>query len=365
MESGDDGVRVEASHRPHQLLFSTTTTTTTAAAAAPGSVRSPPSTPTTRPELQPPAPPPRPWLTHATEPPTTPPTPVTPHLPQPDIPVAPLLAPQPYPHSALKNTFLLPLATPRPPRRPCVSRRALRYQGPSIKVPELPSLSEHVHRLSPEVRQHLQTSLRLLQQKDKPVNPKDTPTDPKQSQREAQKKDCAVWISCSAEDTPATGPDTTPVLNRIDVDHTLGSTRRASQKSRTNSITSDYFSDHEFLHNLDLVDEELQTLETDRTTTTPACRGPHLAAPWHQEQDKQQLSNTLQRKYHVDDLTFTNMDDNKGLSVGVYGSVGGIAPLSFSLSSLSGSSSPVLECLSPARTPADLHTNSLNRRRSK
>ena len=47
------------------------------------------------------------------------------------------------------------------------------------------------------------------------------------------------------------------------------------------------------------------------------------------------------------------------------GGVGGLGPLSFSLCSLSGSSSPVLEQISPARTAAELHTNSLNRRRTK
>ncbi|KAK8744577.1 hypothetical protein OTU49_000880 [Cherax quadricarinatus] len=45
--------------------------------------------------------------------------------------------------------------------------------------------------------------------------------------------------------------------------------------------------------------------------------------------------------------------------------VGGLGPLSFSLSSLSGSSSPALDCLSLATTSAELHTNSLNRRKSK
>ncbi|KAG7176237.1 hypothetical protein Hamer_G009006 [Homarus americanus] len=46
-------------------------------------------------------------------------------------------------------------------------------------------------------------------------------------------------------------------------------------------------------------------------------------------------------------------------------SMSGLVPLSFSLSSLSGSSSPALESVYPARTPGELHTNSLNRRKSK
>ncbi|MPC23636.1 hypothetical protein E2C01_016698 [Portunus trituberculatus] len=57
------------------------------------------------------------------------------------------------------------------------------------------------------------------------------------------------------------------------------------------------------------------------------------------------------------------MDNDKGCSSNG-GGVGGLGPLSFSLSSLSGSSSPVLDQVSPARTAAELHTNSLNRRKT-
>ncbi|XP_068217202.1 klarsicht protein [Palaemon carinicauda] len=85
------------------------------------------------------------------------------------------------------------------------------------------------------------------------------------------------------------------------------------------------------------------------------CRGSDPAAPWHHSNKSQQaLTHT------VDDIRIATMDHEKG-----YLTAGGLGPLSFSLSSLSGSSSPALESLSPARTPADLHTNSLNRRKSK
>lgn len=86
------------------------------------------------------------------------------------------------------------------------------------------------------------------------------------------------------------------------------------------------------------------------------CRGSNPTASWHPSYKSMQTS--LNKP--VDDIRFEIMDHDKGSIT-----IGGLGPLSFSLSSLSGSSSPVLDTLSPARTPAELHTNSLNRRRSK
>ncbi|XP_063840507.1 serine-rich adhesin for platelets-like isoform X5 [Scylla paramamosain] len=91
-----------------------------------------------------------------------------------------------------------------------------------------------------------------------------------------------------------------------------------------------------------------------------ACRGETPAAPWHPFCES---LNTSTGKL-VDDVRITAMDNDKGCSSNC-GGVGGLGPLSFSLSSLSGSSSPVLDQVSPARTAAELHTNSLNRRKTK
>ncbi|XP_050693034.1 uncharacterized protein LOC126983896 isoform X2 [Eriocheir sinensis] len=92
-----------------------------------------------------------------------------------------------------------------------------------------------------------------------------------------------------------------------------------------------------------------------------SCRGDPPAAPWH---PSRRFLDAPSSGKLVDDARYITMDVDKGCSNNG-GGVGGLGPLSFSLSSLSGSSSPVLEFVSPARTAAELHTNSLNRRKTK
>lgn len=63
---------------------------------------------------------------------------------------------------------------PRTLRR-IAAQRGLRFRAgrPSIKVPQLPRLSENVRRLSPELRLHLQESLQRLQQQQAPSEPRE------------------------------------------------------------------------------------------------------------------------------------------------------------------------------------------------
>ncbi|XP_071530629.1 uncharacterized protein klar isoform X1 [Panulirus ornatus] len=398
--------------------------------------------------------------------------------------------------------FPTPSVAPRTLRR-IAGQRGLRFRAgrPSIKIPQLPRLSENVRRLSPELRLHLQESLQRLQQQQAPSEPREELLSVIQVEQDGPKFVLEARETLALEEALGTcGPDS----------------RSPRQKTHTSSVTSDYYSDsgetsfppsliqdHEFVLNLDLVDEESQSSRAESRATTrsplggesssaspltecpleaddsrflrgkngdsrfhrqsdaersrfllttpdrencisaeklggklnvnptanesakkdflklvpetrlssvksflgsdlslqhislpashsnilnlnsnslsstpppsfnwePQCprsplgakvsRGPHPTVSWQPTYNPLQVPDT---SIPVDDTSITKMDIDKGSSSS---SVGGLGPLSFSMSSLSGSSSPALESVNPARTPAELHTNSLNRRRPK